>query len=365
MRGLLLRFPSGGSLVPFSGGVADGSVDWFWGEVWGNHIEVVGRIGLGNRANLTEVPDIHNTDVGIVLLRQLDPLDGVGGLLLACHAAPDQLVGWHLLRRGVPAVFVEPDRTIRIAILFGHGVEERETEEVQPIHPGRVGRRIGEAIGVRGEDVKRAFGPGVVHLLQVVRLDEGSRRALEGLGEGSTEDDHAGICLLRALVAQLEELGVLAGIGRLPSPLDGEVRLIPDLHGRHLPLVVAHKRVDELGIFVVAIRRGIEVGFLLGPRRRVIQTGDHLDAILLGETDDVVVLCPGELSTLVLDLIPEELLLHPADVGRFHHLERAFPFGDLHLLPEEGVGTEGVLIGIRRLVRTGSGSPPGGTPRES
>ena len=62
-----------------------------------------------------------------------------------------------------------------------------------------------------------------------------------------------GSARLAALVAGLQQLDVLAGVGRLVAPLPGEVGLVPDLDGvdvavRAAGLVAVDQGVDEVGV---------------------------------------------------------------------------------------------------------------------
>ncbi len=155
------------------GGVLNRVVDAPRGEVHVHHTEVV--LGLVGRdvAHLAEIPDVEHAGPGPLRPRQFDAPQEVLGLLLLAHPAPDELLRREVLRGCVPAVLVEPDGLVGVAVALHDLPLEEDPREVEHL---RIGGIIGGAIeaeGVGREDVKVVLGSCPVHPLQEIEVVHG------------------------------------------------------------------------------------------------------------------------------------------------------------------------------------------------
>jgi hypothetical protein len=119
-------------------------------------------------------------------------------------------------------------------------------------------------------------------------------------------------------------------------------------------------RLHEIAIVLEAVRRCkcpslVPLG--AAPSRRVAQTGDDLQVVLLGEVHNLIVFLPGRAIGIVatvlevafavdFDVFPGELLPDPVKAGVGDHLHGALPLLRFDFLLQEGVYPVGILPGV-------------------
>ena len=106
------------------------------------------------------------------------------------------------------------------------------------------------AVRVNGQEIEIVPGAGGVHLFQILEIAHRvrqSRGAPASGGERAGENLDVRVGFLGCRIHRLEHAGVSFGIDRPVSPLEGEVRFVPDDNVPDAPLEMFGKGADELG----------------------------------------------------------------------------------------------------------------------
>ena len=321
------------------------------------------------RAYPAERPYRHHSHPGPLPLGAQVALNQIVRLLLqGDRPPPGRRFTLPVIRQGHPSILDRPDRLVCIAVTLHHFTRLDRTGEVVALklHPS-VAWRVAIAIDHHRGDVEIVSAASVIDLLQEQEFVQVDRAALVGRSKSGQQDHCVGVGCFCSQVACLQQLNIVCSVDRKTAPLAFEIRLVPELEVGDPALIAADNGVDVVDPVVNlvgrAVREPVDVRLTLTcPAWRLLQPGDDLDAALIGQVDDAVVLLPGRLAKssdidvlLRLDLIPAEDLPDIAKPTLGDHVQRALNDIRIGFFIQEGVDAHWIDVCVGNWLKVGSG----------
>ena len=220
----------------------------------------------------------------------------------------------------VPAEGGRPQRRLVITVTRHHLAQQLGAPEVEPAGIGAGVRRLREAVGLRGCDVK----PGT-RAQAIQRVQEGDVAQVGPAGfcrgrQGGEHDLRIGVrgTNLYGGLAQQPQVARRIDVGC--APVRRDVRLVPHLViAQPITVALRHGRREraEVGPFVRGRLGVVGVRFRPRPRRRAVQHDYRGQRRMLGEfSENRIPRGPIKLAARGFDRVPGQRKTHPADAPR-------------------------------------------------
>ena len=244
------------------------------------------------------------------------------GRVFSLGGLADTAPGRPVRGQRVPAKGSRPQRRLIIPVTRHHLALQFGAAEVESFRISSGVRRLREAVGLRGRNVKPGPCAQAVQRVQEGDIAQVGPAGFRGGRQGGEHDLRIGVygANLNGSLAQQPQVARRIDIGC--APVRGDVRLVPHLViAQPITVALRHGRREraEVGPFVRWRLGIVGVRFRPRPRRRAVQHDHRGQRRMLGElSEDRIPRRPIKLAARRFNRVPGQRKAHPADAPRLH-----------------------------------------------